>query len=136
MTDMTTPSDRPFRRSLPVLLARHLLAYRPDFAGRATRSELLGTLGACAIATAGLVPLVVIVKSLLLAMTVLTLLLLIAVPVVAVCLRRLHDTGRGWTAFGVVAIPYVGLLVLGVLLALNGEKHDNVFGRDPRPRSG
>ncbi|WP_188610724.1 DUF805 domain-containing protein [Chelatococcus reniformis] len=112
------------------------MAYKPDFTGRATRSELLGTLGACAIATAVLVPLVVIVKSLLLAMTILTLLLLIAVPLVAVCIRRLHDTGRGWSAFGVVAIPYVGLLVLAVFLALNGEKHDNVFGPNPRPPSG
>ena len=43
--------------------------------------------------------------------------------------RRLHDLGySGWLAIGVIAIPYVSVL----LLLLAGEKGSNIYGPDPK----
>ncbi|MCX6903997.1 MAG: DUF805 domain-containing protein, partial [Verrucomicrobia bacterium] len=42
--------------------------------------------------------------------------------------RRLHDLGySGWLSIGVIAIPYVSVL----LLLFGGEKGSNVYGADP-----
>jgi uncharacterized membrane protein YhaH (DUF805 family) len=55
-----------------------------------------------------------------------------AVPSIAVTVRRLHDQDRsGWmTLF--CFVPYVGSVVLLVLMCLGGTKGPNRFGEDPR----
>lgn len=57
------------------------------------------------------------------------------VPFYAVAVRRLHDTGRsGWWIL-IKFIPYIGGLILIVLLALESQpgpnKHGAGVGRDP-----
>ncbi|EEX40407.1 DUF805 domain-containing protein [Vibrio sp. Vb2880] len=48
-------------------------------------------------------------------------------PLVAVTVRRLHDTGRsGWWSL-VCFIPVIGVVVLLVLMALRSEPHRNRF---------
>jgi uncharacterized membrane protein YhaH (DUF805 family) len=53
------------------------------------------------------------------------------VPMLAVTVRRLHDTNRsGWWIL-VALIPYAGGLVLTVLMCLPGTTGPNRFGDDP-----
>jgi uncharacterized membrane protein YhaH (DUF805 family) len=57
--------------------------------------------------------------------------LLILLPMCAVCVRRLHDTGRsGWMVF-VKLIPVIGSIWLVILLATAGDKGKNAYGEDP-----
>ncbi|MGY0231711.1 DUF805 domain-containing protein [Longispora urticae] len=52
-------------------------------------------------------------------------------PALAVTVRRLHDTGRsGWWVL-LALVPFVGIVVI-VLLALDGERHPNIYGEDPK----
>ena len=57
----------------------------------------------------------------------------ILIPSLAVCVRRLHDTGRSgwWCLLGL--IPYVGGLVLFIFFCLKSDE-DNKYG--PKPRNG
>lgn len=53
-------------------------------------------------------------------------------PWLAVCARRLHDTGRsGWWML-VSFVPLVGSLVLLVFLVQDGQPGDNAFGPNPK----
>ena len=56
----------------------------------------------------------------------------VTIPMVAVTVRRLHDTSHSgwWLLFGVV--PIVGQVVLFVLLLSRGDDGANRFGRDPK----
>lgn len=54
-----------------------------------------------------------------------------ALPVLAVQVRRLHDTDRSGLLVLVSAIPLGGLVLL-VLLLMPGTAGDNRFGPDPR----
>lgn len=56
----------------------------------------------------------------------------IYIPLVAVGVRRLHDTGMSGWAHLVSLIPLVGLWVL-VMLASEGEKEANKYGESPKP---
>jgi len=58
----------------------------------------------------------------------------VALPTLAVSVRRLHDTGRSgwWVLIGI--IPVVGTIILLALFILEGTPGDNRFG--PQPRSG
>jgi uncharacterized membrane protein YhaH (DUF805 family) len=52
----------------------------------------------------------------------------ILIPSLAAGARRLHDTGRsGWWQL-ISLIPVLGLIVLIVLLALEGNAEDNEYG--------
>jgi uncharacterized membrane protein YhaH (DUF805 family) len=54
------------------------------------------------------------------------------VPSVAVTVRRLHDQDRsGWMAL-LGFVPYVGGLILLVLMFLGGTDGPNRYGQDPR----
>ncbi|WP_217925187.1 DUF805 domain-containing protein [Miltoncostaea oceani] len=54
-----------------------------------------------------------------------------AVPSLAVGARRLHDTGRsGWWQL-IALVPIVGLIVLIVWWATEGDGAQNQWGRDP-----
>lgn len=57
--------------------------------------------------------------------------LLVFLPTTAVCVRRLHDTGRRgyWVLLGI--IPWVGSIITFVLYALPGNVGANKFGPDP-----
>ena len=101
------------------------------FSGRATRSEywyvvLFGYLLALLIVFLGMIidsPELIIGLS-----TVLSLILL--VPGLAVCIRRLHDTGRSGWWYLLVLIPYIGAVALLVIFCLKSSE-DNKYGPKP-----
>ena len=101
------------------------------FSGRATRSEywyvvLFGYLLALLIVFLGMIidsPELIIGLS-----TVLSLILL--VPGLAVCIRRLHATGiSGWW-YLLVLIPYIGAFALLIIFCLKSSE-DNKYGPKP-----
>lgn len=55
-----------------------------------------------------------------------------AVPYVAVSVRRLHDTDRSGWWFLIQLIPIVGTIWYLVLLVLDGQPGENRFGSDPK----
>ena len=58
--------------------------------------------------------------------------LAILIPLLAVTVRRLHDTNRsGWWVF-IRIVPIVGGLVLFVFTVLEGSKGRNSYGADPK----
>jgi len=58
------------------------------------------------------------------------------VPTLAAAVRRLHDTGRSGWFYLLSFIPFVGGIIVLVLLVLPGEPGTNQFGPDPRaPRA-
>lgn len=58
--------------------------------------------------------------------------LITLLPNVSVGVRRLHDTGRtGWW-YGLIVLPYVGPLVLLVMVLQHGELTDNEYGPPPQ----
>ena len=60
--------------------------------------------------------------------------LLVFVPGVAVCVRRLHDIGKsGWMML-LVLIPIVGAIWLLVLFCKDGEPGANQWGDNPKMR--
>ena len=101
------------------------------FSGRATRSEywyvvLFGYLLALLIVLLGMMvdsPELIIGLS-----SVLSLILL--VPGLAVCIRRLHDTGRSGWWYLLVLIPYIGAIALLVIFCLKSDE-DNKYGTKP-----
>lgn len=54
------------------------------------------------------------------------------VPLLAAGVRRLHDTGKSGWFYLLCLVPFVGGIVIIVLLALPGEPGPNRFGSDPR----
>lgn len=58
--------------------------------------------------------------------------LAVAVPNIALAVRRLHDTSRSgwWLLLGL--IPVVGWIILLILLAENTDRKDNQYGSDPK----
>lgn len=57
------------------------------------------------------------------------------VPMIAVSVRRLHDTGKSGWYYLVSFIPYVGGIILLVLLAIDGDKETNQYGPNPKAPS-
>jgi uncharacterized membrane protein YhaH (DUF805 family) len=53
------------------------------------------------------------------------------VPAIAAAVRRLHDTDKSGWWYLVASVPYVGVIILLVLLALQGTSGTNRFGEDP-----
>ena len=101
------------------------------FSGRATRSEywflvLFGYLLAFLIVFVGIFvdsPEFIIGFS-----TVLVLILFI--PSLSVCVRRLHDTGRSGWWYLIIFIPYVGSIALFIIFCLKSDE-DNKYGSKP-----
>lgn len=59
-------------------------------------------------------------------------LLAVFVPALAVTVRRLHDSGKtGWLAL-IGLIPYVGGIIMLVLMALPATTGDNPYGANPK----
>jgi uncharacterized membrane protein YhaH (DUF805 family) len=62
--------------------------------------------------------------------------LLVFLPSLAVCVRRLHDTGRsGWWVL-IALIPLLGAIVLLVFMVLDGNRGNNEYGPDPKAMDG
>lgn len=58
--------------------------------------------------------------------------LALLIPNLAVTVRRLHDTGRsGWWIL-IALVPFVGVIVLIVFLALDSKPGDNAHGANPK----
>ncbi|MDR2441363.1 MAG: DUF805 domain-containing protein [Planctomycetaceae bacterium] len=58
--------------------------------------------------------------------------LLIFLPSLAVCVRRLHDTGNsGWLVL-IVLIPIIGLIILLVFLVQDSQPGNNQYGQNPK----
>ena len=57
--------------------------------------------------------------------------LIVLIPHIALTARRLHDTGKsGWWQL-IVLIPFIGWLILLVLLVLKGDQEANQYGPSP-----
>ena len=101
------------------------------YSGRATRSEywfsvLFGFLLAMLIVFFGMIvespDLMIVLYS------ILSLILLI--PSLAVCIRRLHDTGRSGWWYLLMLIPYIGAIALLIIFCLKSDE-DNKYGPNP-----
>jgi uncharacterized membrane protein YhaH (DUF805 family) len=58
--------------------------------------------------------------------------LFILIPSLAVAVRRLHDTGRsGWWLF-IAWVPFVGVIVLIVMLLQDSQPGENRYGPNPK----
>ena len=58
--------------------------------------------------------------------------LVILVPSVAICLRRLHDIGKsGWYCL-IALIPLVGSIILLIWLATDSQPGPNAYGENPK----
>jgi len=112
-----------------------------NFNGRASRSEywwfyLFTILVAFPLGFIDGVMLVIMdvpIDSLLWSLSPLTTLFQLAVliPSLAVGVRRMHDLGKsGWMLL-IAGIPCVGIILLIVWLATDGEPHDNAYGPVP-----
>ncbi len=56
----------------------------------------------------------------------------LVVPLLAVEVRRFHDQGRsGWFA-ALNLIPYVGFIIVMIMMLLPGVDGDNQYGPDPQ----
>ncbi|HSF84507.1 MAG TPA: DUF805 domain-containing protein [Acidimicrobiia bacterium] len=56
------------------------------------------------------------------------------VPVVAVAVRRLHDTGRSGRTLLLALIPVIGPIILLVLYLSDGDAEMNDYGASPKYR--
>ncbi|MBP5274484.1 MAG: DUF805 domain-containing protein [Abditibacteriota bacterium] len=58
--------------------------------------------------------------------------MIVAVPSLAVSVRRLHDTGRSGRWVLLEFLPFIGWLWLFILYLLPGQEFANVYGENPR----
>lgn len=58
--------------------------------------------------------------------------LAIAIPSIAVCVRRLHDVGRKGTWLLISLVPIIGTIVLVVWMCTDGDAGENEYGPDPK----
>ena len=54
------------------------------------------------------------------------------IPNIAVSVRRLHDQNISGWVYLVSLIPYVGGIIVLVLMCLEGTKGENKYGEDPK----
>ncbi|KKE84557.1 hypothetical protein N481_19115 [Pseudoalteromonas luteoviolacea S4047-1] len=58
--------------------------------------------------------------------------LAVAVPSIAVSVRRLHDTNRsGWWVL-IALIPIIGTIAMIIFAALEGDECENKYGPNPK----
>jgi uncharacterized membrane protein YhaH (DUF805 family) len=58
--------------------------------------------------------------------------LAVLIPSLAVGARRLHDTGRtGWWML-ICLVPIIGIIVLFVFMAFDGDANENQYGINPK----
>jgi uncharacterized membrane protein YhaH (DUF805 family) len=114
--------------SFPDAITTALTKRYADFSGRSRRSEFwfywLGYL---------LLSIVLNVVARAIGTTIISILvgLAIVVPTVAVCVRRLHDTGRsGW--WFLIGFTIIGLIPLLVFYVADSEPGTNAYGPSPK----
>lgn len=54
--------------------------------------------------------------------------LALVIPSITVCVRRLHDTGRSGWWYLINFLPYIGSIVLLVLMCLPSDPDENEYG--------
>lgn len=57
--------------------------------------------------------------------------LAVLLPSLAVCVRRLHDTGRGGGWIFIALVPLIGVIILLVFMVIDSEQDNNRFGSKP-----
>jgi uncharacterized membrane protein YhaH (DUF805 family) len=99
-----------------------------DFKGRASRAEYwwFFLFAVLAYVTGGMIGVALRTNVLLLLVF-----LGVFLPLLSAAVRRLHDTGRSGWWYLIALIPYVGGIVLIVLLALRGNRGPNEYGSAP-----
>lgn len=117
-------------RLQPLDALRSVLDHYDDFTGRASRRELWWWAAALGV---GLALLALVGEQLpLIAQTAgLVAVVVVAVPTLAVIVRRIHDAGHSAVWLATVLIPGIGLWILGALLLVESEEHPNRFGAPP-----
>jgi uncharacterized membrane protein YhaH (DUF805 family) len=112
----------------------YLLAWKKfaDFSGRSTRKEYwMFVLFHCLVFLALAIDSLSLLKAAALAVGVIYGLAAL-IPFLAVCVRRLHDSGKsGWLLL-IELIPYIGIVILIVLMALDGDSGKNKYGPKPK----
>ncbi|MDB5678718.1 DUF805 domain-containing protein [Sphingomonas bacterium] len=131
---MTAEAETPPRTQLAVTLAKAALRYAPDFHGRATRTELFATFAACAVAGALMGAIGSFAGPESNTLQGVATAIVVCLPLIAVMIRRLHDTNRRGISLLYIFMPYAGIVVIGVVLLLNGFAGNNETGPDPRAR--
>lgn len=58
--------------------------------------------------------------------------LFILIPGIAVCVRRLHDTGRSGFWIFIAFVPIVGFFVLLYFMIVEGDSSQNSYGPNPK----
>jgi len=103
-----------------------------DFTGRATRQEFwMFILGYAGIA----IVVGIIARAVEIPVLSDILRLALAIPILAIGSRRLHDINKsGWWQI-IAIIPLIGAIVLIVWLATKGEKGSNRYGESPQPEA-
>ena len=62
--------------------------------------------------------------------------LVVVIPSLAVCVRRLHDIGKsGWWIF-IVIIPFIGALILFLFAIRDSQPGTNEYGPNPKESNG
>lgn len=108
----------PPRANAAVVAAKRFFVYFWNFSGRATRGEFWCGFLFCVLMAACFVWKHRMGVSIALSML---------IPFFAVCIRRLHDTGRSWEYLLWILVPIVGWVLLTLRLCRTGEG-DNDWG--------
>lgn len=58
--------------------------------------------------------------------------LVLWVPSICVTVRRLHDIGKSGWWYWISAIPYVGSIILLVMMCKDSEQEENEYGPSPK----
>ena len=144
--DYAEIGQRPKFRWLPYpceynLWMQRIGGYKPVFSGRAPPSELFLCAFLWIMLSIGTAYLALLVSFLLTGkgdsgsdspFNVSWLVLVLLIPVLAAIIRRLHDTNRTAWALLVIITPYIGLVILAVILCLPGDEGYNDYGPNPR----
>lgn len=62
--------------------------------------------------------------------------LALLLPGLGVCVRRLHDIGKGWAWILLALIPLVGGIILIVFYCQDSQPGDNQYGPNPKGNIG
>lgn len=101
-----------------------------DFSGRARRQELWMFVLCNALVEAVVLTLDVVLGAMFILCAVYT--MAIVLPAIALTVRRLHDLGKsGWWYF-IGCIPLIGWIWMLVLMATEGQPHENAYGQSPK----
>ena len=58
--------------------------------------------------------------------------LIIAIPNLSLCIRRLHDVGKSGWFYLIGFIPIINLWPVALILFVDSEPHTNQWGEDPK----